>query len=221
MNRTTPFELVFRDLVPAFESLRVEAGRRGHALDDLPAFARAPAVQRLLQRLEAPDLLEREPAAAAEYLTLLYAAFRFWDAGERVVAVDRAALEPALAADPGAHSPVVPAGACYLQLPHQWFWGQVAPEQPHEPLDGAFVAAGSRGDALTVVAVLGLRPERQGFSQVSLTAHPDDLRAAAVLARPERFAPAVEGGDRAGFRSVTSAAELLLLVQLALVHGAG
>lgn len=221
MSRQTPFDLVFRDLVPEFEALRTDAERQGHALRDLTTFAQAPAVQHLLQRVEAPELLEREPAAAAEYLTLLYAAFRFWDAGERLVPVDRPALEPALDTAPEPLRLAVPDSACYVQLPHQWFWAQVGPGGPHEPLDGMFVAAGARGDALTVVAVLGLRPDRPGFSQVSLTAHPDDVQAAPALARSDRFAPVLEGGDRAGFRSVTSAAELLLLTQLALIPGAG
>jgi hypothetical protein len=69
--------------------------------------------------------------------------------------------------------------------------------------------------------VLGLRAERDGFSQISVVAHPDDLRAAPDLARPDRFEPVLEGGTRAGFRSIVSPAELLLLTHLALTRGAG
>lgn len=213
MTRPTPFDLFFRDLAAELGTIAVEADRA--------AFARDPTVQRLLARIESPDLIEQQPEAAPEYLTVLYAAWRFHAAGERIVAVDRDALASAIDARSPEGTPAVPAGACYVQLPHQWFWGQVAPDAAHEPLDGMFVADNRRGDELVVVAVLGLRAERGGFSQLSVIAHPDDVRAAPGLARPERFAPVLEGGSLAGFRSVVSPAELLLLTHLALTRGAG
>jgi len=213
VSRPTPFDLFFRDLVAELDAIRGERDRM--------TFARDPDVQRLLQRIESPELIEQAPEAAPQYLTALYAAWRFHATGARVVSVDRATLEPVLDEQPPTSMPDVPGGACYLQLPHQWFWGQVAEEAPHEPLDGMFVTPSRRGDELVVVAVLGLRPERDGFSQISVIAHPDDLRAAPGLARTDRFAPVLAGGARAGVRSVVSPAELLLLTHLALTRGAG
>jgi hypothetical protein len=66
------------------------------------------------------------------------------------------------------------------------------------------------------VAVLGLREDRDGFSQISVTATSADVAAAAPSRQPA-LGPAMPGGDVAGFHSVTSVAEMLLLVRLALL----
>lgn len=220
MDRPNPFDLVFRDLEPALDGILADAKRQGRDPRDPLAFAQVPAAQRLLGRLESPEVMADHPEAAAEYLTLLYAAFRYWEAGERVLAVQRATLEPVLDVVPRGRIEV-PGAACYVRLPAQWFWARVADDAPHEPVDGMFVAAGSRGDEVTVVAVLGLRPDRGGFSQIAVSAHPADVGAAPALARPDRFAPVMEGGARAGVRSLVSVAEVLLLVHLALDVSAG
>jgi hypothetical protein len=166
-------------------------------------------------------------AAAEEYGTLLYVAHRFWRAGRHTISLDGAAVERMLALDQGGRagareaaqtgSPLtVPHGACYLQLPERLFWARIAPDAPAEPLDGLFLAAGADGREITVLAVLGFRPERGGFSQVALTVPTEDFARAGGLARRPLFAPALEGGERAGVKSLLSEAELLHLVSLAL-----
>ena len=72
------------------------------------------------------------------------------------------------------------------------------------------------GRELLVLAVLGLRPVRVGFSQISVAAPPLDVAGAARLVRRPLFAPVLEGGERAGMKSLVSDAELLHLTHLAL-----
>ncbi|MCH7874050.1 MAG: hypothetical protein IH965_01975 [Gemmatimonadetes bacterium] len=218
MNRLHPFDQVFGGLTHELDALRTGADQAGLDLRSSVEFAKVPEVQRLLSILESPTLIANDPRAAAEYLSLLFVAYRFWDAGAEVCPAPREALEPALDADLPTTPLRVPHGACYVQLPLHWVWAQVSPDAPHEPMDGMFVTVSPRGDQLTIVAVLGIRAERSGFSQISLAVHPSEVAAARDQIRPDRFAPLMEGGAPAGFRSVASAAELLVLTQLALEH---
>jgi hypothetical protein len=179
-------------------------------------FAATPEVQRLLERVQSPDLVAQRPDAAAAYLALLYAGYRHWEAGARVAAPARASLEAALQSPAPARPPEIPGGACYLALPTPWCWARAGDSGPYEPLDGCFLAADARGAEITVVAILGLRAERGGFTQIALHVPPGDFVAAAGVRRDPPFAPLMEGGAAAGFRSVATAGELLDLVSLAL-----
>lgn len=218
MARLTPYEHVFGEWAEeAFAGIRDAANRTRTDTSDRARFGALPAVQHLLGEIEAPEVIAAEPSAGPEYLHLLYAAYRHWVAGQPLIALDRTALEAAMRDAPRAlQAPPLPATACYLQLPQHHLWAPLAAGQPHEPLDGAFVARRVDGLEYTIVAVLGLRPEREGFSQVTVTASPGDFAAAAVEVRQPLFAPVLAGGVAAGVRSVTSAAELLTLVGLAL-----
>lgn len=211
MSRITPFELVFRPLVAELEMLRHAVDRAGPEAREWRRFGTLPDVQRLLERLvpaSAPD-------TTGEYLALLFVAFRYWAAGERLVTTPRRRLEPVLAQPVPAGPPEVPGGACYVQLPTHWFWGQATPDSPHEPLDGFFVVPSADRRETTLVAVLGLRAERGGFTQVTMQSGADDFTAARAERRLPAFAPVMEGGAAAGFRSVATGAELLTLARLA------
>ncbi len=72
------------------------------------------------------------------------------------------------------------------------------------------------GGSMTLLAVLGLRADRQGFSQLTATADTRALAAAAGCVRQPLFGSVVEGGPQAGVRSITSEAELVYLAHLAL-----
>jgi hypothetical protein len=179
---------------------------------DATLFVSLPAVQRILEQIESPQLLAANAAAAGQYHMLLYMCFRFWDAGKVVKDVVR------LPDYSTGRVCEVPYGACYLRFPERWFWAQIDQQAPHEPLDGVFVAQSSDLRQLSALAVLGLRPERGGFSQISVTAAFDDLMAARLASRTPRFAPTMAGGAEAGFKSLASLGELLLLTQLALTQ---
>jgi len=210
-----PFELVFSGEVEAqFERMREEAALSRMDVTDRTLFVSLPSVQRILEQIESPQLLTDNPAAAGEYHMPLYMGFRFWDAGKVVMDVERL---PDCSTEGPCEVPI-PSGACYLRFPERWFWAQIDQQAPHEPLDGVFVAQSSDLRRLSALAVLGLRPERHGFSQLSVTAAVEDLVAAQLVSRTPRFAPAMAGGTEAGFKSLASLGELLLLTQLALTQ---
>lgn len=221
MTRPTPFDLVFAPVAERLDALTAAARAAGCDPWDRTAFARIPDVQRLIGELEVPALLARHPEAAEEYLVLTHAAYCFHVAGRRVVVTTRSQLEPWLDRRPPASAPAIPGNACYVQLPSPWIWAQVGEDVPHEPLDGIFAVATPAGAEITLVAVLGLRAERGGFTQVTLRARPADFTEARALRREPPFAPLMEGGPTAGFRSIASGAELLTLFHLALLSTTG
>jgi len=211
MSRLNPFEFVFGGVADElFPVILREVGERPAR----SAFAGASTVQQLLPNMGETDQ-PLDPSVVDGYLRLLWIAHRYWVGGKPVVPVDRAALER-LFDEPALPDFVGPAAdAVYLELPPRWFWAQISEESPHEPLDGVFLVTGEH-EPLSALAVLGLRPDRPGFSQFTATATSDDFRAAAGCVRRPLFAPTVVGGAEAGVRSITSEAELLHLIHLAL-----
>jgi len=207
LGRPTPWSVIFAPLTPRYATL-------GAIPDDPAAFGRTPVVQRLLAEIESPDLLRRAPVAAAEYQYLLFADIQHWRHERPVRTVSRGALDAALSVSP-LPSPV---SVCYVQLPPRQMWAQPDPDGTHEPLDGCYVIPLPREERL-VVAVLGLHAGRAGLSQVTLTVHGDAWLGATDALPDDAFAPAMPGGEAAGFRSVRTAAELLHLVRVALAVG--
>jgi hypothetical protein len=221
MSRPHPFDLIGTALGEAWFA-EVDASVQTASCDpsDRLAFQRLEPVQRVLRELHPADA-EAPGAVVEEYGTLLFVVYHYRRAGGRSLVLDRAALERALAGAPATPPPVPAAiGACYLQLPERWFWAQITPGTPAEPVDGLFIAEAAAGRELVVLAVLGLRPEREGFSQIAVAALRGDVAAAARLVRRPLFAPVLEGGERAGVKSLVSEAELLHLTHLALAQAA-
>jgi hypothetical protein len=218
--RLTPFELVCAGgIEERFAEVRSEAAAVAKDPSDLGQFVSLSTVQNIIAAIESPELLAEHPAAASEYHVLLYSVFCFWAAGKNVLELgDDFATESALAHTTGRDVPNLPGGACYIQLPERQFWAQVDAAAPHEPIDGLFVVQSSDRLQFTAVAVLGLRRERAGFSQISATVTSDATRAALAASRIPLFAPVMAGGAAAGFKSVTSVGELIALADLALAH---
>ena len=202
-ERVTPHQLLFAGLEDRFAAL-------GDAAGDLATFSRLPDVQRLVDDIESPELLEQHPLAAAEYLHLLFAAWRHWRTGLAMRAVERVP-DDLLSSAPSA----LPREPLYVQLPQRAFWMQPNPDGPHEPLDGAYVVPLPR-DELLIVALNGLHSGRSGVTTVALTVLTTDLERASEALPVSAFAPQMEGGAQAGFRSVTTTAELLHLLKVAL-----
>jgi len=217
VTRLDPFDFAFAPLAAErFPVIQEEARLTRKHSDDRAQFAMLSSVQRILSDVEEPEVVASDTAAAEAYLTTVYVAYRFWEAGRLMFSVsERDIEEVALEAAPDTFAEV-PGGACYIQLPERWCWAQVDPEAPHEPLDGLFVVTGSHGE-VTVLAVLGLRPDRPGFSEVTVVAQPADFVAAQLEARDPPFAPVVEGGEDAGLKSIVTDGEVLHLALLALL----
>lgn len=211
MSRINPFEFVFGGVADeVFPQILKELGER----PGLTAFAGSATVQRMLPDVGQTDQ-PLDPSVVEGHMRLLWIAHRYWAAGTRTVTVDRTALEHLFdeTALPDFVEPSV--DAVYMEFPQRWFWAQISDESPHEPLEGVFLAA-DESESLSALAVLGLRPDRPGFSQFMATATRDDFRAAADCVRRPLFSPTVDGGAAAGVRSITSEAELLHLIHLAL-----
>jgi hypothetical protein len=218
--RLHPFAYAFEPLADRFPAIRDAAEALRRDTRDRAQFAALSEVQHLLQEIEAPDVLSRDPEAGVEYLAALHAAFCFWRDGKRTVSLSRAALEASLGEGPPSDADFEPY-TTYYQLPERWFWAQTAPAGPHEPLDGVFVVPGAGRRDLTVLAVLGLRDDRGGFSQITVTTTLEDARRAASGGRTPPFAPLVPGGEAAGLRSLATVGEVLHLSLLAAAHRGG
>ncbi|MCH8934847.1 MAG: hypothetical protein IIB90_03935 [Gemmatimonadetes bacterium] len=186
---------------------------------NLATMAKLQSTQRLLRELGSPDLAEEDAGAVGEYLALLFAAYRYWEAEEPTLSVDRDRLTRAIQ-DPPTQGLAAHHDACYLEFPERWFWATIGEGQPHEPLEGMFVVSTGPHTGITVVAILGLRPGREGFSQITVTGGADAVAAASGTMRDPPFAPVMDGGLAAGFKSVTSDGELLHLARLALESAA-
>ena len=115
-----------------------------------------------------------------------------------------------------------PARSLYLQLPANLFWSSISPETPPEPVDGFFVTLSSGIDGLgkefesvDILAVLGIRRSRAGFSVISVEVEVGDgvTPAWEGSSRPEGdFANALPGGEIAGLYSMLTTTEVLKLV---------
>ena len=90
-----------------------------------------------------------------------------------------------------------------MALTKHRFWATIDEDRPHEPVDGLFVVTTKSQSELMVLAILGLRPERDGFSQITVTANISGVLEAASTMRSPPFAPVMDGGQEAGFRIVT------------------
>jgi hypothetical protein len=205
MSRLHPFDFAFGPVAEEwFGEIRSEGGREAR---DPGAFAKLPAVDRIMAEMRTE---ESNPEASEEYSRLLYAAYHFWEQGRQTVTLPDDFLETPNTQHPTPTTQV----AGYFSLPRNQFWAQVNPDEPHEPADGFFLV--STGREWVILVILGLREERQGFSQISLIATRSDMDNARPTRKPP-LAPVMPGGEAAGFHSITSADELLYLVRLALI----
>lgn len=217
MSRLKAFEDVLGDWAEErFQEIRREGEASGLETTDRNEFKKLPAVTRLLDELGAG---ESGAAALEEYATFLYVSYRYWLGGRNSFEVSLQHLERLLSGAgeaAGRREAEVPRGACYFLLPERLFWAQIQTGAPHEPLDGLFLVSDRERREITVLAVLGLREERMGFSQVAITAPAEDFYDARLAVRDPPFAPVMEGGLHGGVHSVVSEGELLYLGYLAL-----
>lgn len=216
---STPRPLPWTALVEAlgderFQELQRELLAAGTDVLDRDAFALVGAVGRVLRDL-VPDDAPAE--AVTSYLALLHALYLHWAAGRPVRIVSRERLSADLSASPPPSEPQP--GTSYLQLPERQVWAPPAAGAAHEPLDGLFVAADQR--RVFVLAVLGFRPEREGFTTVEVSVPRPVAAAPARADGSALFSSVLPAGDRMGFFSITSEAELAWLALLALAAAAG
>ena len=160
--------------------------------------------------------------ALTQYGRLLYHAFHYWREQKPTRRVDEDGLRWLLdeVTSVGDWTLNTPTGSGYLQLPRNVVWAEPAPGLTPEPVDGFFWRYTEPEDEpahLHVLLVLGVRPDRAGFSVVPATGVLDTERHwAEVDARPDGtdFETKLPGGDMDALYSVENAAEVLKLASL-------
>jgi hypothetical protein len=154
-------------------------------------------------------------------VAFVHAAYCYWDAGERTAVLDEHTVRTLVAnrelrtATPSGGSPPFAVRrspfASYIQIPPRVLWSRVEGSEFHEPIDGWFAIPD--GNALRVVACLGVHAERPGLSVLTARGTtPPELRREDGSAP---FAPLMEGGAEAGLHSVADGDELLWLARKA------
>jgi hypothetical protein len=173
---------------------------------DVHAFLLAAPALELMRELR-PDAGLGE--AVDDFVALVHAAYLFWRDGEHTTALDETATRRLCRPERGVLATVplsIPAPQ-YIQIAPRIVWGQLADEEPFEPLDGWFAIPGNA--KLRVVACFGVHAQRPGVSvSVIEGAFP------VVVKRPDGrplFAPTMPGGDAAHLHAVSVPDELLLL----------
>lgn len=211
-DRPHPFALVFGEMA-AEKFPAVRDALQGDLR--LEHFLMIPAAVELLHELRPDDGLG---AAVDEFVAFVHAAFCYWHDGQRTVSLDERDVRSGMEAGgrrmegggDHARSPLSvldPRSSGYVQISPRILWSQVESSEIHEPIDGWFAVP--EGDALRVVACLGLHPERPGLSVLTAVGP-----APTVLERHDGtapFAPVMEGGAAAGLHSVANGDELLWL----------
>lgn len=205
--RATPFDLVFGSLAAErFPALRTAIDAAHAEPRDRDAFLMVREVIQLVRELRPDEGMGEEIGQLA---ALLHHAYLFWAAGTPTLEISAAEFSGLIqdpAAEPAARAEPPP--EFYVQLPERRIWAAVVSGAAPEPLDGCFLGA-SRDGGLTVLAALGLRPDRPGLSVVEVAGP-----RVTSLARPDGsplFAPVLEGGRPAGLASITGGEELLEL----------
>jgi hypothetical protein len=228
--RRTPYELVFSaDDFEArvFPRIREEARLLGAEAGLQEAFGFLSTAGEAIRMVVPPDA----PAEALEqYGALFFHAFNFWRFGKRLYLLDKSVARYLVEGSPRLHGWLfdLPQPGLYVQLPANLFWGSISPESTPEPLDGVFVTCGEGVDALgrsfrrlELLAILGIRRDRAGFSVIALDteiapgALPDWVDEPAREDGPD-YRSDLPGGEMAGLYSVLTSDELLKLVLRAL-----
>lgn len=178
---------------------------------DRDAFLLNAAAGQVLRDLMPVDAL---PETVNAYGALLHMLFVAWERDWPLARPAEAPLRAALAAPAPLAARTPPAAVCYAQLPERLIWAEPEAGAPHEPLDGVFLIAAA--DRARVLAVVGMRADRDGFTTVEADL---PLPAPAPAARADGSAPfasVLPGGDRARLLSVVSEHELVALALTAL-----
>ena len=207
VERPTPFELLFGiHAEERFPQVRAALERAGHGAHDRDALLLAQDVVELIRELR-PD--EGMGEAIDHLVSLVHHAYLMWEAGRWTFRLSRDCAEGLLGGDAFQKGSESPPDAYYLQWPHRLVWAQLAPDEPHEPLDGWFISPAPNDDSIRVLGIFGLHPERMGFSVVEVIGPRPP-----ALARPDStplFASVLPAGGDAGLYSLVGTEELLEL----------
>lgn len=212
-GRRTPYEMLFgggRLAESRFGAIRDEAREAGVDTARRDRFAQLHAVSELLRDL-VPE--GAEPTSLDRYLGIVHHCFLFWQGGCRYYAFDQAAVRSITSDAPDLTdwSPRTDHPALYIEMPENLCWAAVVEGEPPEPVEGMFVSPriGRLSGAVDILMVLGIRPNRPGFSITELTAN---LEMASVIAEPDAFASEIPGAYLADLYSLQRPGQVALLL---------
>ncbi len=211
--RPTPYDIAFGAEAEArFARIRDSLAGTGRDAHDQDAFVLDREVVTFLREL-VPE--EGVGEGMEQHVALLHHAYLYWAEGGWLIRLSKTqtsallnAADTAEAATEPAEPAVPTPRAFYLQLPERLVWAELAPGEPHQPLDGLFVRPWPRG-GFFLLAIFGLHPGREGFSVVDADGYREgDLVRADGSAL---FSPVIPGGAAAGLFSIVGGEELLEL----------
>jgi hypothetical protein len=208
VGRRSPYEVVFSidGLERAFATIEGEGRTLRADLSRREQFARLAAVGDLLARLVPGSF---ETGALDRYLEIVFHGFHFWRAGRPFYAFEEGVVRSLIERPPDLSGRTLdlPHPAQYMELPRNLLWAAVT-DGPPEPLEGLFARALDGPGGTEVLCVLGMWPERPGFSAAGLT-FPAGVP---LVAGDEAFRSDLPGADLAGLYSLRSAGEAIALL---------
>jgi hypothetical protein len=198
-----------------FAQIRDALAAAGTSDLDRDAFLLNGSVGALLREM----MPEQAPAEAVNaYGALLHMMHAAWSRGWPVRSLSAGELRRIVESNPAPAPPASEPAVCYVQLPERAVWAEPEPGASHEPLDGAFVVAA--GGQARILAVLGLRASRAGFTTIeAATILPAPAPPARADGSPP-YAPTLPGGVEAELVSLATGAELAALAVAAMNTGA-
>ncbi|HSB55874.1 MAG TPA: hypothetical protein VLD58_16040 [Gemmatimonadales bacterium] len=206
--RPTPFDIAFGSTAgERFARMRESLAATGRDPHDLDAFVLDREVVGYLREL-VPE--EGVGEAIEQHVALLHHAYLYWAEGAWTVRLSRDRTRSLLTAPatdyvaPGADLP----RASYIQFPERLIWAPLAPDEPHQPLDGIFVRPWPSA-GFFLLAVFGLHPGQDAFAVVDVDGY-RELKTERDDGTP-LFAPVLPGGEAAGLFSIVGGDELLEL----------
>jgi hypothetical protein len=222
-ERLHPYDMVFGTTEfeeEKFPAIRDEAEARDVDVRDAQRFIMLETVGDLMRSLLPPDA---DVPATTQFAAIVTHAFHYWLAGKRTVSLGQDVLRALLTrASIGSWDMAPPSPAGYVQLPRNLVFARVDEDAHAEAIDGFFfVMPGGNDPAvppyqrLDVLMVLGVMPNRAGFSVINVsTPVPADAPGhfGDVVAREEGedFENVLPGGEGRLF-AVTNELEVLKL----------
>jgi hypothetical protein len=171
---------------------------------DRDAFLMSPVVVEMIREAR-PQ--EGYGETIDQVVALLHLAYLYWQEGRPVIDLDDPGLDalvgPGDDPDGALHQPP----AYYVRIPPRRVWASPLEGATPEPLDGWIAAR--HGPLLRLVALFGVRPERDGATVVAA-----EGTAPEALSREDGtplFSPVLPGGQAAGLYSIVGTEELLEL----------
>lgn len=222
-DRLQPYDMVFGAgpfEAEIFPAIREEAEARGVDVHDRERFIMLVAVGDLMRSM-LPD--DAGTSATAQFGALVWHSFHSWLAGKQVLGIDGIVLRKLLSAETvvGSWDMMPPAPAGYVQLPRNTIFGRIDESAQPEAIDGFFFVMPGINDPavppyerMDILLVLGLVPQRGGFSVVEVgTTVPAEAAGhfGDVQARDDGddFSNVLPGGER--LFAITTSLEVLKL----------